>query len=70
MPLPFSTAPPFHFFVPSGFSVASRFLARLTAPLYCGSHLDEKFHRSQTELGVALAYMVIGEGKAPFKITA
>ena len=31
---------------------------------YSGSHLNEKFHESQTELGVALAFMVIGEGKA------
>jgi len=35
---------------------------------YSGSHLNERFHESQTELGVALAYMVIDEGKASFQV--
>lgn len=35
---------------------------------YAGSHLDERFHESQTELGVALAFMVIGEGKHVFQV--
>jgi len=30
---------------------------------YSASHLDSRFHESQTELGIAMTFMVIGEGK-------
>jgi len=35
---------------------------------YAGSHLDERFHESQTELGVALVLMVAGEGKQVIEV--